>query len=206
MMSETRRTNRGPQAAASNRRALVSAARRVFSVGGLSAPLSSVAREAGVGQGSLYRHFPDRIDLALAVFERNVTEMETLAADPITTLDTLLEFLTERSIDSVAFVEMISSTTDDRRLVEVVERVTAALAEKLGPARDEGLVRPDLEAEDLFLALGMVSNLLAKTPAADRRTVADAAWALLRRGLEEPKQKQGMSGDPATARVNGERT
>lgn len=205
-MSETRRRNRGPQAAASNRRALVAAARRVFSVGGLSAPLSAVAKEAGVGQGSLYRHFPDRIDLALAVFERNVTDMEALVEDPATTLDVLLDFLTDRSIDSVAFVEMISATTEDPRLATVVERVTAALAGKLSAARDNGLVRPDLDAADLFLALGMVTNLIAKTPAVDRRSVADSAWALLRRGLQASKPTGGMSGSPATARVNGVET
>ena len=40
----------------------------MFAEGGVDAPLSAVAKLAGVGQGSLYRHFPDRGALALAVF------------------------------------------------------------------------------------------------------------------------------------------
>src|SRR6056297_2610919 len=73
-------TNRGPAAAADNRAALLDAARRLFAEQGYRVPLSAIAREAGVGQGSLYRHFPRRIDLALAVFEDNLAELEVLAA------------------------------------------------------------------------------------------------------------------------------
>ncbi|MFB9629003.1 TetR/AcrR family transcriptional regulator [Nonomuraea helvata] len=54
-------TNRGPGAAVRNRAALIAAAREVFAAAGYDAPLSMVARVAGVGQGSLYRHFPDRV-------------------------------------------------------------------------------------------------------------------------------------------------
>ena len=72
--TEAPRTNRGPAAAAGNRRALIAAAREVYAVGGLGAPFSAVAKRAGVGQGSLYRHFPDRTALAVAVFEDNVRD------------------------------------------------------------------------------------------------------------------------------------
>ena len=56
-----RRANRGRAAAKANRRALVAAALEVFAEGGIDAPLSAVAKRARVGQGSLYRHFPDRV-------------------------------------------------------------------------------------------------------------------------------------------------
>ena len=61
---EPTKANRGPSAGPENRRALIAAARAVFAESGYSAPLSAVARRAGVGQGSLYRHFPDRVALA----------------------------------------------------------------------------------------------------------------------------------------------
>ena len=51
-----------------------------------------VAKKAGVGQGSLYRHFPDRVSLALAVFEDNVAELEVMAAE----MGTLPPPVTER--------------------------------------------------------------------------------------------------------------
>src|SRR4030095_13303143 len=53
--------NRGPAAGPENRRALIAAAREVFSADGLQAPFSAVGQKAGVGQGSLYRHFPARL-------------------------------------------------------------------------------------------------------------------------------------------------
>ena len=47
-------------------------------------PYNAIAKAAGVGQGVLYRHFPRRVDLALAVFDDNFTAMERLAeATPV---------------------------------------------------------------------------------------------------------------------------
>ena len=68
----TRKPNLGPSAGPGNRRALIVAAREIFAEDGLAAPFSAVAKRAGVGQGSLYRHFPDRLALAVAVFDENI--------------------------------------------------------------------------------------------------------------------------------------
>ncbi|HQV92079.1 MAG TPA: helix-turn-helix domain-containing protein, partial [Phycicoccus sp.] len=72
--------NRGPAAGPANRAALIAAARQLMAEQGVQVPLSRIAQEAGVGQGVLYRHFPTRLSLALAVFEDNFTELEGLAA------------------------------------------------------------------------------------------------------------------------------
>jgi len=182
-VTEVRRANLGRSAGPANRRALLAAAREVFSEGGIDAPLSAVAKRAGVGQGSLYRHFPDRISLALAVFEDNVAAMEALVADPDCTLDDLLADITTRTIDSVAFVDIVTTGGADPRLDEVVARVTAALAGALRQARRTKTVRASVTVNDLMLAVGMVAALVAKTPAADRRATADRAWALLQRSI-----------------------
>jgi AcrR family transcriptional regulator len=50
---------------------------------------------SGDGQGSLYRHFPDRTSLALAAFEENVSLLEGFAARPDSTLDECLELLSD---------------------------------------------------------------------------------------------------------------
>ncbi len=70
------RPNRGRAAGPENRRALIVAAREIYATEGPSAPFSAIAKRAGVGQGSLYRHFPDRISLAVAVFEDNIADLE----------------------------------------------------------------------------------------------------------------------------------
>jgi AcrR family transcriptional regulator len=140
-MATARRANRGPSAAAENRRALVAAAVEVFGEQGIDAPLSAVAKRAGVGQGSLYRHFPDRMSLALAAFEDNVAELEELAARDGTVLDDLLTLVTEQTIASVAFVEMVTAAGDDGRLEAVTARVSAALDGAVKDSRRRGDLR-----------------------------------------------------------------
>jgi AcrR family transcriptional regulator len=184
-MAVGRRENRGRSAAADNRRALVAAAVEVFGEQGYHAPLSAVAKRAGVGQGSLYRHFPDRASLALAVFEDNVTQLEELAGRPETTLEHLLTRITEQTVASIAFVDIITAraAAADPRLTTVTDRVRAVLADALGEAQRAGRIRRSLCTEDVMLAVGMVAALVAKVPSADRRATADASWALLREAL-----------------------
>ena len=54
---------------------LVAAARDVFSAQGAAASMEAIAKEAGVGVGTLYRHFPNRLDLVEAVYETDVEEL-----------------------------------------------------------------------------------------------------------------------------------
>jgi AcrR family transcriptional regulator len=58
-----------------NRELLVAAARSVFSENGASASMEAIAKEAGVGVGTLYRHFPNRLDLVEAVYQTDVQEL-----------------------------------------------------------------------------------------------------------------------------------
>lgn len=193
-MAESGRTNRGRAAAEENRKALLAAAQAVFAEKGLDAPLSTVAKTAGVGQGSLYRHFPDRVELALSVFEANVAGLEEMAADDNTDLDDLIEYLTEKSIDSVAFVDVMSSAADDRRLSRLVERVFACLSVKVEGAHRAETMRSSMDENDVLMAVGMVANLLTRTPAGERRETADAAWSLMRQGLSpvgDPPESRG---------------
>ena len=178
-----RKENRGPGAAAENRAALVTAAREVFGRDGIDAPLSAVARRAGVGQGSLYRHFPDRLSLALAAFAENIAALEAFAGRPDSTLDDLLALLTDQVIDAAAFLDMLSGHVGDPRVAAMSERVTAVLAAKLPDARRAGGYGAHVEPSDLLLAIGMLSGAVARTPAAQRRATAERAWFLLRRAL-----------------------
>jgi AcrR family transcriptional regulator len=161
----------------------VAAAREVFASVGYDAPLSAVAHRAGVGQGSLYRHFPDRVSLALAAFEENLSQLEALATSQESTLDDCLALLTEQSIIAAAFMDMLSGRTGDPRVAAMAERVTAVLAGKLPEAQRAGRYGAHLQPRDLVMAVGMVSCLLARKPPEDRRATAERAWALLRRAM-----------------------
>ncbi|MDI1463339.1 helix-turn-helix domain-containing protein [Catellatospora sp. KI3] len=182
-MTGRRPANRGPGAASQNRLALVAAATEVFAEQGIDAPLNAVAKRAGVGQGVLYRHFPDRISLALAAFDTNVAEIEALAARPGCDVDELFAALTRQMIDSVAFVDIVTGADRDPRLEAIRDRVRTALVGVVDQARRAGVLRPAVTADDVMLAVGMIASLLAKVPESERLDTASAAWSLLDRAL-----------------------
>ena len=76
---------RRPRAdAVRNRARIVETASEVFAVRGADASLEEIARGAGVGIGTLYRHFPTRDDLVEAVFHDRIDELEALADELLT--------------------------------------------------------------------------------------------------------------------------
>ncbi|MBH0776572.1 helix-turn-helix domain-containing protein [Nocardia bovistercoris] len=183
-MTASGRANRGPKAAAGNRAALIRAAREVFAENGFEVALSSIARAAGVGQGVLYRHFPTRESLALAVFEENIVEVETVAGDTGSTVDDVLAVIVDQLTTSAAFIAMFDPTgTDDPRLLEVSLRLITLLGRKLEDPRQRGAIRPDVTASDVLIAVAMLAAVMVKTDVQSKRRVAAQAWALLERGL-----------------------
>lgn len=174
MATSTSRQTGGRNAGAANRAALLSAARELYDADGLDVPLSAIARHAGVGQGSLYRHFPDRRSLAVAVFEENMREIEELGASSTATAEDMLRLLTEHSVRSAAFVQIVLAGPADDGLTDIAERVTAVI---LAKATTSAL--PLTTAEDVWLGLSMVASVVATAPVDRRQAIADRAWALL---------------------------
>ena len=177
-VSGERKANRGPSAGPENRRALIAAAREVFATEGLTAPLSAVAKRAGVGQGSLYRHFPDRIALAVAVFDENLTELEAVAGRPETTLDDLLARVIDQALVSTALVDTLWSDPLDERVLPLGERIRNVAEVVVERERAAGRIGTDVATDDVLLAISMLSGLLSRTDAAERPAVAKRAWAL----------------------------
>jgi AcrR family transcriptional regulator len=175
-----RKANRGPSAGPENRRALIAAARTVFAEDGLSAPLSAVARRAGVGQGSLYRHFTDRVALAVAVFDENIVELEAVAESEGSTLDDLLTLVVEQAIVSTAFVDLLVAERDDPRVEHIGARFREVAETVTDNERRAGRISSTVATDDVILGVEMLAGLLARTPAKERRAAADRGRALLR--------------------------
>jgi AcrR family transcriptional regulator len=173
-----RKVNSGPKAGPGNRRALISAAREVFSSAGYHAPLSAVARRAGVGQGSLYRHFPDRLTLGVAVFDVNITALESYVARTDCSIDDLLDRIIEKALVSTAVIDMISASPDDPRVVHLGERIRSVVGEVVSRERAGGRLRATLATDDVMLAVSMLAVMLARTPGAERPAMASRARAL----------------------------
>lgn len=177
-MPPTAKANRGPSAGPENRRALIKAAREVFASEGLSAPLSAVARRAGVGQGSLYRHFPERMDLAVAVFDENLTALEEFVDAPDNTLRALLDLVIEQALVSTAFIDLIWANSHDDRVQHLGERLQAMVERELTREQAVGRIGAHVTSADVLLAVSMLAGLLARTDAEDRPAAGHRAVGL----------------------------
>lgn len=144
-----------------NHDALVGAASTVFAERGVEASLEDVARTAGVGIGTLYRHFPTRHDLIEAVYRNEVERLcagidELLAEQPA---DAALAGWMERFVRYVAVKRGLVGAMKSVMSVdaEVFAYTRALLRETLGrlveAAVAAGSIRPDADADDLLRGL-----------------------------------------------------
>jgi len=158
--------NRGPAAAAANRRAILAAAQSLFAERGYHVPLNAIARRAGVGQGVLYRHFPTRLDLALTVFDENFNELEAIAASgDSATFEHLWRRLVDLTIEVSAFIEMAVDARGRLAAYDGTQRLRELLTEPLDAAREAGLVPASLTVDEVLLTLRMVYGVVTTSPA-----------------------------------------
>ena len=174
------RANRGPAAGPDNRRALIAAAREVYAESGLSAPFSAVAKRAGVGQGSLYRHFPDRTALAVAVFEENVQDLERYTDPDERTIDDLLDRVVDQAVVSTALIELITADLHDPRVVPLGERFRDVVSRLVEREQVAGHIGDHVEPEDVMMATGMLATEIARTDPELRAAVATRGRAIFR--------------------------
>ncbi|WP_261167015.1 TetR/AcrR family transcriptional regulator [Microbacterium sp. Marseille-Q6965] len=176
-MSDPSKTNRGPAAAPANRRALIAAARELFAEQGFGVPFSQVAKRAGVGQASLYRHFPDKTALAIAVFDENLAALEAQAHD----LRGLLELIVAQARMSASLLEVLAPTADAAApaLAQRLERIIAAILER---ERAAGRVDASITVDDVATAVSMVAFHTAFS-SEHRADAGRAAIALIERAL-----------------------
>jgi AcrR family transcriptional regulator len=163
--------------------ALQRAARDVFAERGIDAPLDEIAHRAGIGNATLYRHFPTRCDLVVAVFTEQMEEyaaaVQTAAAaeDPwlgfrsyVTTICEiqagnrgLADLLTTTSISSPHLDALRSSSR--RNLIRVVRRAQRA-----------GALRADFSPQDVVLIMmanaGVVRRTVDHAPDSSARLVS----------------------------------
>ncbi|MFJ8850077.1 TetR/AcrR family transcriptional regulator [Streptomyces sp. NPDC102437] len=171
--------NDGPKAAARNRAALVTAAREIFAEHGLEAPLSAIARRAGVGQGVLYRHFPDRTAAVAAVLEGNVRQIEQAAEAEGATFAGVLGVLTWHLTESAAFIGLLhADRAAGRSEIRAHARGLSERVERALRTRLPGGHRLSA-ANDLVLAVAMVSAAVTGPTREEREHRALAAWQLL---------------------------
>ena len=144
-----------------NRERVLEAAKAVFSAGGPDASLEAVARRAGVGIGTLYRHFPTREALFEAVYRREVQQLGELAeqlkteAEPVEALRRWLrsnvEFVGTKKGMTTALA--LAAKPSSELTAFSFDRLAQAVGALLDRAVAAGEIRADVGAEDLLRAL-----------------------------------------------------
>ena len=153
---------RKPRAdAVRNRERVLEAAKAVFSAGGADASLEAVARRAGVGIGTLYRHFPTREALYEAVYRREVEQLGDLAeqlkneAKPVDALRRWLrsnvEFVATKKGMSAALALAAQGSPELKSYsLDRLSRAVGVLLDRAVATRE---IRSDVNPEDLIRAL-----------------------------------------------------
>lgn len=173
------RVNRGPAAAGENRAAILAAARRLFAERGYGVPLSAIAVAAGVGQGVLYRHFPSRLELALAVFDEHFPRYAAIAAEPgPDAFVALWRRVVDNLIEGAVFVDMAIDAHRMSSEYDGLRRLLALMADPLARAAAAGRVAPDITVDEVVLAIRMAYGLVRTATEPDardlRRTILGA--------------------------------
>ncbi|MGY3202951.1 TetR/AcrR family transcriptional regulator [Streptomyces sp. TE5632] len=167
-----------------NRDRLVAAAHEVFAEQGLDAPLDVIARRAGVGNATLYRHFPARAALVHAVFHDQLTdtmaagERARTAPDAWTGLNDYLDVVFGTLAADRGTNDLMTTHLPDVESLQSVHAHNRRTVELLlDRGREEGTVRPDVTAEDVLFALAALGRAVpplttATAPDAWRRPLA----------------------------------
>ena len=159
---EKEKGTRKPRAdAVRNRERVLEAAKVVFSAGGAEASLEAVARAAGVGIGTLYRHFPTREALFEAVYRREVQQLADLAeqlkqeAKPIDALRqwmrSIVKFVATKKGMSAALTLAVDKNS--KLFSSSADRLARTVGGLLDRAIAAGEIRDDISPEDLLRAV-----------------------------------------------------
>jgi AcrR family transcriptional regulator len=202
--AETRRPPRPRADALRNRERIVSAAREMFVEFGPEVPLDEIARRAGIGNATLYRHFPDRAvlirEVVLSVLSRTTEQADAAAAeetDPFAALRRFVHVAADERIG--ALCPMLSGGFDKNHpeLLAELQRLEEAVEGLVERAMSAGRLRTDIAVGDVLVALSQLTRPLPgiACPNIDRYTHRHIQLFL--DGLEAPARSR-LPGAPAT--------
>ncbi len=174
-----------------NESALLEAAAAVFVESGVEAPVRAIAARAGVGVGTIYRHFPTRADLIVAVYRHQVealaeagpallTEGPTPRAALERWIDAFVDFLVTKH--GLASVMRSDGAGSDALHAWFLDRLVPVCAQLLDAAAGAGEIRAGVGAYALMRGVGNLCIGAGSDPRYDARAMA----ALLVAGLQRP--------------------
>lgn len=181
---------RGPRADAQrNRLRLLEAAKAAFAEKGSAASLEEIARAAGVGIGTLYRHFPTREALIEALYGHEVDQLVESAAwlmqtrAPVAALREWLLLFVDYIIAKHDMADLLRTIVGSSSYAASGTQVKQVIARLVEAAIASGEIRLDIEPLDLLRALTGVANLSAGP---DSKTSAKRLVDILMAGIVRP--------------------
>jgi len=156
-----------------NRARVLAAAQEAFADEGLSVPLDEIARRAGVGAGTVYRHFPSKESLFEAVVQDGVERLSEqarerlTAAEPGTAFFDFIDIVAEQAMLNKALCEALESAGTSLPR-EPHADFHALFGELLRRAQDAGAVRADVEPDDLVALLAGYLAIKRQSPGVSR--------------------------------------
>jgi AcrR family transcriptional regulator len=163
-----------------NRAKVLAAARTAFAADGLAVPLDEIARRAGVGAGTVYRHFPTKEALFEAIVLDQIIELTERAVAATRSPDVgaaFYRYITDLVSDGHTKKDLADALATTGLRDETLRRsaeLQQAVSDLLTAAQRAGAVRPDIDADDLHaLTLGAITASHRHTdPARTRRVIA----------------------------------
>jgi AcrR family transcriptional regulator len=188
--------------ASRNRERIVAAARQAFVEYGADVPLDEVARRAGVGNATVYRHFADRRELTLAVFRfvlgrlADLTE-EALAeeADPFDALRRFVRAAAEERMGALCPMMTDDFNWTAAQEIGIKQRVERGIDEIMERARRSGSLRDDVSRADLTMAIAQLTRPLPGNLCVSIDQIAPRHLQLLLDGLATPA-RSALPGSP----------
>lgn len=141
-----------------NRELIVRAATQVFMAAGECVSMEDIARAAGLGVGTLYRHFPDRTALlaliSCDIVSRLTARVAEAADSDLPRWDVLLSYVREAVLEPFAMLKSVP--VDDPVVAQPAARMHDVLTDVIKGAQAEGSVRTDIEAAAVIELLSLV--------------------------------------------------
>src|SRR5258707_1512228 len=186
-VSDTERRRR--PAARRNRDRILQSARAVFAESGAEAQIDDVARHAGVGVGTVYRHFPTKQALVTELVRQTfrlftgwAREALEAGGEPFALIEGLLRRIAETAAGDAGVQYALASTAGQAPAEAPAEQdeLIAVIAELTGRARRAGTIRPGIEATDIAMLICGVVSAMGPRPGFDWRRHLDLVTDALR--------------------------
>jgi AcrR family transcriptional regulator len=172
-----------------NEKTLLDAAAAVFVTSGVEAPVRDIAAKAGVGMGTIYRHFPTRADLIIAVYRHQVEAcaeagpaLLATSATPHAALGRWINLFVDFLVTKHGLAAVLQSDNAgfDTLHAYFLDRLLPVCTQLLDAAADSGEIRSGLEAYELMRGVGNLCIGAGSNPRYDARRLVELLIAALR--------------------------